>query len=422
MTPQDKNSERTMMVSSVDRAVNLKQMAQAEVLLEIKTCSLRDKLQDEEKNSVLNRLKLKDSWRSTLRQSKATDIKKDMDVQQQTFERQVDTLDSIIKNLGVNVDEADNQLAQLHRAHLKQIQTLQELQKKCMDYLEQGWKNTMDTIQNQYTSHREQITAEIQQQHQDIEDNSFLNQYKYDAMMREIADLYKRGMSFYQNLYLKNIDKLEKIPDAQRKKHQQLLQNHIAKRQELDSLIKDNHDNIESKDKTNAKLQHLQKKLLKLQTLHSLGDDGLSEIEQQLSVTNEGVKTLRAEMELERCRSRKSLIALTVDSDKAAKKLQNVVNTGERILRLAKLSKKLEDKMLITEELEAPPGNELTEEEEELWEYPELKLFTTCQNLALLQRKLLRRHRDAKYRENNQLHLKIQQLRQHQESMTVKRT
>ncbi|XP_072292060.1 dynein regulatory complex subunit 2-like [Eucyclogobius newberryi] len=424
--PRDKKSRGSKVVrSEEDRPVYLQQRAQAEAELarkkeEILTHFLRDKLQDDERNTALNQLKLKDGWRSTLRQSKATDIKKDMDVQQQTFERQVDSLDSIIKNLGVNVDEAEGQLAQLHRAHLKQLQTLLELQRKRMDYLEQGWENTMETIQHQYMSQREQFTAEIHQQHQDIEDNALLIQHNYDGMMSEIAAVYRQAMDFYENLFLDKVSKLEKVPEERQKEHQQLMQEHSARRQELESHVKENQEYTESIERTNAELQHLQKKLLDLQTSHILGDDGLSKLEQQLSVTTEGVKTLRAETELERSKSRKSLIALTVDSDEAAKKLLNVVNTGERILCLAKLCKKLEDKLLITEKLETPPGNELTEEEEpESWEYPELKAFTSRQNSALLQRELLRRRRDAKYRENVQQHLKIQLLRQHQETMTV---
>uniref|UniRef100_A0A3B3ZS36 Dynein regulatory complex subunit 2 n=1 Tax=Periophthalmus magnuspinnatus TaxID=409849 RepID=A0A3B3ZS36_9GOBI len=256
--PRGKRSRASKVVrSEEDRPLYLQQRAQAEAELarkkeEILTHFLRDKLQDDERNSVLNLLKLNDGWRSILRQKKSTEIKKDLDVLQQTFERQVDLLDSIIKNLGVNVTEAESQSAQLHRSHLQQIQTLLELQRKRMDYLEQGWES-------------------------------------YQAFDRPF------------NIYNMNIFQ------------------------------------------------------------------------------------------------------------------------GERTLRLAKLCKKLEEKLLITNELETPPENEMTIMSlfYQSWEYPQLKLFTAHQKSALLQREVLRRRRDAMRYENTQLHLKIQQLRQHQQNITI---
>ncbi|XP_055078186.1 dynein regulatory complex subunit 2 [Periophthalmus magnuspinnatus] len=425
--PRGKRSRASKVVrSEEDRPLYLQQRAQAEAELarkkeEILTHFLRDKLQDDERNSVLNLLKLNDGWRSILRQKKSTEIKKDLDVLQQTFERQVDLLDSIIKNLGVNVTEAESQSAQLHRSHLQQIQTLLELQRKRMDYLEQGWESTMEAIQDRYITQGERITAEIQQQHQDIDDNSLLIQHNYDEMMNEIAAVYRQAMDFYENLFLDKVSKLEKIPEERRREHQQLMQQHSARCQELESLIKENQEYTKSIERSSGEIQRLQKRLFDLQTSLSSTDNGLSELEHQLSVTTEGIQSLRAQMEKERSKSRKLLTVLSVNNDKAAKKLLNVVNTGERTLRLAKLCKKLEEKLLITNELETPPENEMAEEDEEpeSWEYPQLKLFTAHQKSALLQREVLRRRRDAMRYENTQLHLKIQQLRQHQQNITI---
>ncbi|XP_020790625.1 dynein regulatory complex subunit 2 [Boleophthalmus pectinirostris] len=426
MPREKRNRARKAVTSEEDRPLYLQQRAQAEAELarkkeEILTHFLRDKLQDDEKNSALNLLKLNDGWRSILRQKKSTEIHKDLDVLQQNFERQVDLLDSIIKNLEVNVSEAESQSAQLHRSHLQKIQTLLELQRKRMDYLEQGWESAMETIQDQYTTQRKRITAEIQQQHQDIDDNSLLIQHNYDEMMNEIAAVYRQAMDFYENLFLDKVSKLEKIPEERRREHQQLMQQHSARCQELETLIKENQESTESIERSSREIQRLQKKLLDLQTSLRTGDNGLSEVEHQLSVTTEGIQTLRAQMEQERSKSRKRLTVLSVSNDKAAKKLLNVVNTGERVLRLAKLCKKLEDKLLITEEMNTPPENELAEEgeDQESWEYPQLNLFNARQNSALLQREVLRRRRDAMRRENTQLQLKIQQLQGNRETLTI---
>lgn len=57
----------------------------------------QDKLQKEEKNTAVNLLKLNEGWRSILRQTRAAELRKDVTVLSQTFERHLDGLDSIIK-------------------------------------------------------------------------------------------------------------------------------------------------------------------------------------------------------------------------------------------------------------------------------------------------------------------------------------
>lgn len=57
----------------------------------------QDKLQKEEKNTAVNLLKLNEGWRSILRQTRAAELRKDITVLSQTFERQLDGLNNVIK-------------------------------------------------------------------------------------------------------------------------------------------------------------------------------------------------------------------------------------------------------------------------------------------------------------------------------------
>lgn len=58
---------------------------------------VQDKLQEDERNTVVNLQKLDEGWRSILRQSRSTELKNDIEVLKQTFERQLDGQDSVIK-------------------------------------------------------------------------------------------------------------------------------------------------------------------------------------------------------------------------------------------------------------------------------------------------------------------------------------
>lgn len=57
----------------------------------------QDKLQREERNTAVNLMKLNEGWRSILRQTRTTELREDITVLSQTFERRLDALDSIIK-------------------------------------------------------------------------------------------------------------------------------------------------------------------------------------------------------------------------------------------------------------------------------------------------------------------------------------
>uniref|UniRef100_A0A7N8XWG5 Dynein regulatory complex subunit 2 n=1 Tax=Mastacembelus armatus TaxID=205130 RepID=A0A7N8XWG5_9TELE len=85
-----------------ERLVYLQQRAQAEEEMakkkeEILTLFLKDKLQKEQKNTALNQLKLNEGWRTILRQTRAAELRKDISVVSQTFERQLDGLCSVVK-------------------------------------------------------------------------------------------------------------------------------------------------------------------------------------------------------------------------------------------------------------------------------------------------------------------------------------
>uniref|UniRef100_A0A8C0GJF0 Dynein regulatory complex subunit 2 n=1 Tax=Chelonoidis abingdonii TaxID=106734 RepID=A0A8C0GJF0_CHEAB len=58
---------------------------------------LKDKLAKEEHNSALNMNKINLQWRTVLREVKARELRKDIEILSQTFERVVDCKDSVIQ-------------------------------------------------------------------------------------------------------------------------------------------------------------------------------------------------------------------------------------------------------------------------------------------------------------------------------------
>uniref|UniRef100_A0A665W9A0 Dynein regulatory complex subunit 2 n=1 Tax=Echeneis naucrates TaxID=173247 RepID=A0A665W9A0_ECHNA len=58
---------------------------------------LKDKLEKEEKNTAGNLRKLNDGWRGILRQTRDLELRQEISIFSQTFERQLDGLDNVIK-------------------------------------------------------------------------------------------------------------------------------------------------------------------------------------------------------------------------------------------------------------------------------------------------------------------------------------
>ncbi|MBN3281560.1 DRC2 protein, partial [Polyodon spathula] len=98
-----KKSAKLSSMSEEERLLYMQQKALAEEELskkkeDILTQYLKDKLAKEEKNSALNLNKINQQWRVLMRETKARELKKDIEVLSQTFERVVDRKDSVIKH------------------------------------------------------------------------------------------------------------------------------------------------------------------------------------------------------------------------------------------------------------------------------------------------------------------------------------
>lgn len=85
---------------------------------------MQDKLSKEEKATRFNMNKLNHQWRNIMRESKAKELKKDIEILSQTFERVVDRKESIIKSLVKDLLESEEQYFMALRSHLQNVDQL----------------------------------------------------------------------------------------------------------------------------------------------------------------------------------------------------------------------------------------------------------------------------------------------------------
>ncbi|CAJ0923160.1 unnamed protein product [Ranitomeya imitator] len=118
---------------------------------------LKDKLAKEEQSSKINMSKLNVQWRAVLREAKAKELCKDIEILHQTFERVVDCKDNVIKSLIKDVDEAEEQYAHALRSHLQNIDQLLELQRERLDLLQEEYQQEMEAIRREFDTERKMI-------------------------------------------------------------------------------------------------------------------------------------------------------------------------------------------------------------------------------------------------------------------------
>ena len=63
-------------------------------------------------------------WRNYMREAKSKELKKELEILSQTFERVVDRKESVIKSLGKDLLEAEEQKAMAFRRHIQIVDYL----------------------------------------------------------------------------------------------------------------------------------------------------------------------------------------------------------------------------------------------------------------------------------------------------------
>ena len=120
---------------------------------------LREKLIKEEKNTKKNLNKINYQWRSIMRDAKAKELLKDIEIMSQTFERIIDRKDSVIKALVKDLRESEEQYAMAMRSHFENIDHFIELHKEQMDSANAKSDELIAEVRKEFDKEREYIMS-----------------------------------------------------------------------------------------------------------------------------------------------------------------------------------------------------------------------------------------------------------------------
>ena len=118
---------------------------------------LKEKLLKEEKNTKNNMNKINFQWRSIMRDSKAKELLKDIEIMSQTFERIIDRKDSVIKSLVKDLQEAEEQYAMAMRSYFERTDFLIDLQKEQLETMRKKCEREIEIIKLEFDKERDFI-------------------------------------------------------------------------------------------------------------------------------------------------------------------------------------------------------------------------------------------------------------------------
>ncbi|GCC21324.1 hypothetical protein chiPu_0019792 [Chiloscyllium punctatum] len=145
---------------------------------------LKDKLSKEEHNTRLNTLKLNEKWRTVMREAKAAELRKDIEILSQTFERIVDRKDGVIRALTKDLEEAEEQYATALRNHIQNVDKLVDLQRSRLTIIENEFEAELASLKEEFDAERKQMIVQHEQEMTNLEDIM----YAMDQIFGEVAN------------------------------------------------------------------------------------------------------------------------------------------------------------------------------------------------------------------------------------------
>ncbi|KAM4726916.1 dynein regulatory complex subunit 2 [Anableps anableps] len=387
-----------------ERLLQQQQRAQAEGEMakkkeEMLTLYLKDRLQREQRNTAVNLLKLTESWRKILRQTRDNELLSEASVLQQTSERRLDELNAIIQKMMRELQDAARQADQAQRCHLQYLEELWERQKKHLLVLQQRWESCLLDLSSICGSEKEKMLTDFQQQRQGLVDLFLPAQIHDKAMTEYVQKVQQEVMDFYRNAH-PDLDLLRKEVKNQEDGstlNQKVLQMTRDKLVELDEKLSREQQEINTELR---KVKRMKEQAIQLRQLIFSCQADKDLMEQNWTFTRDKInqKCLQVQNQLARDRqeARKKLTELSIQGAAATKSLQAVITKGEKVLQAAELCNKLQDQQEV-------PLCSSEKDRQELQGVQELLELQQHLNSALLHREALRNHNQGLIQENQQL-------------------
>lgn len=315
---------------------------------------LKDKLEKEEKYSRLNNRKLIEKWRTIMRQTKSAELKREIQILSQTFERIMDRKDAVIQQFAKDLEESEEQNRIATRAHQRNLQKLIELQNSCVNDLQgrfnfqleeerakfkKDWEafekkksnnvNDFDTVMAAMEQTNINMTNDIRQDFQSLrdelknrtQDDKHALRISLEAAVENLWKQFQTAQKHYNESTHERRKEFEKLQLKDQKSSGEI-------EQQMKKLAK-------IQENINSLRQRMAANTKEYEEKHS----GLKQNKETLLIH---FRNLKQEMNKKRETDRQILTKLTLESNKALKRCEMVDSKASHILKLGEMCRKLE--------------------------------------------------------------------------------
>ena len=315
---------------------------------------LKGRLEQEQRNSRVNRLKIQNQWRKIMRLAKVDSLRKEIEILSQNHERDVDRKDAIIQMLDRDLEEAEDQFQMALRTHLINVDRLVDLQDGRLMAMEREFEEELESVEKEFRTEREMIVAQhasevahltnimtaidIEEQERESDSRQEHEQLREEIRNKnleeinvlritldtQIEDLEQHFETAHWN-YLHNTD--QRTTD---------FKNLTRKDQELSKEIE---QKIRKIDRLQSNLQHWRMKIS--QNVKECALRNTSLLEEKNGIQNH-FQHLKVRMNRFRDEQRSRLARLTLSANLSKELLKEKIALASRILTLAELGRKME--------------------------------------------------------------------------------
>ncbi|CAM9573625.1 unnamed protein product [Chrysoparadoxa australica] len=176
---------------------------------------LMRRLEQQEKNSKTNQLKIQNQWRKIMRLAKVESLRKDIEILSQNHERDVDRKDAIIQMLDRDLEEAEDQFQMAMRAHLTSMDQLIYLQDARLLALEQDFEIELQILQEEFHEERERVKTQHVEEVQELNDIMAAVEAHEEEKAAEARQEHEQMMEEIRNKNLEEINVLRITLDSQ---------------------------------------------------------------------------------------------------------------------------------------------------------------------------------------------------------------
>ncbi|XP_072927052.1 dynein regulatory complex subunit 2 [Hemitrygon akajei] len=396
---------------------------------------LKDKLSKEQHNTRINVLKLTEKWRTVMREAKAADLRKDIEILTQTFGRIIDRKDGIIRALTKDLEEAEQQYITAMRNHVQNVDKLMDLQRSRLVVLEDEFEAELELLKEELDVERQQMMAQHEREKTNLEHII----HAIDQVFTKVSDTaWQDFTNTKEDLTHKGLEKkhslrvhLESLVEDLWVQFQLGLKNYVDATEDRKIAF----ETLKARDEKSSKEIEIQmKKAQKIQdtisalkikmaintwkyeTKHRKIREGKDAIKQHFLMQKNQMNSLRAS-------EHEQLVKLTVESKGAIEALKNICAKGEHILKMAEACRKLEtekEKVLpfyacsLTPEeeervqtlMKKPPCEELVQM---MTDYEALEQFWKRYNKVRLDQMVLEQDKQTLLQENQKLRQLLKQ-------------